>query len=46
MVAGQSLLRRVDESPGDEAARDDFLTNFERKYRLEGRPIHRTRFVK
>ena len=46
MVAGQSLLRRVDEALGDEAPRDDFLTNFERKYRLEGRPIHRTRFVK
>lgn len=41
MVAQQNVLRRLEEEPSAE-----FLTNFERKYRKEGRPIHRTRFVK
>lgn len=41
MVAQQNLLRLREEEPSVE-----FLTNFERKYRQEGRPIYRTRFVK
>jgi tRNA (guanine-N7-)-methyltransferase len=30
--------------PGDARHELDYLTNFERKYRIEGRPIHRARY--
>lgn len=42
IIEGQGLLKREAAAP----AAEDFLTNFERKYRLEGRPIYRTRFQK
>lgn len=45
LVAEQGLLRRVGELP-DAHAEARLLTNFERKYRAEGRPIHRACFVK
>jgi tRNA (guanine-N7-)-methyltransferase len=45
LLARQKLLRRAEElgaPAGDEAG----MTHFERKYRTEGRAIHRARFVK
>lgn len=41
ILAAETSLRRQDEAVGDDA-----LTNFERKYREEGRPIHRAVFEK
>ena len=41
LTAGQ--LRPL---PTPEADETEFLTNFERKYRLEGRPIYRAMFEK
>jgi tRNA (guanine-N7-)-methyltransferase len=32
------------ESPRDPAHEHDYLTNFERKYRIEGRPIYRKHY--
>jgi tRNA (guanine-N7-)-methyltransferase len=43
MLAQQHLLRRVDEA-NEKEAMEGFLTNFERKYRAEGRAIYRARF--
>ncbi len=41
LVTEQGRLRPV---PVPELGEAEFLTNFERKYRLEGRPIYRARF--
>ncbi|MCI0682859.1 MAG: tRNA (guanosine(46)-N7)-methyltransferase TrmB [Gemmataceae bacterium] len=41
MVVERGLARQSEETPAAE-----FLTNFERKYRQQGRPIFRARFVK
>ena len=47
MLAGQGRLRPVP-VPAERPAADeaDYLTNFERKYRKEGRPIYRALFTK
>ena len=45
MVEAQALLRRVADLP-DAPSEAAFLTNFERKYRREGRAIYRARFEK
>jgi tRNA (guanine-N7-)-methyltransferase len=39
------FVRRAWDEPESAAHELDYLTNFERKYRLEGRPIHRAAFV-
>ena len=41
LVAEQGQLQPL---PIPESGESEFLTNFERKYRLEGRPIYRSRF--
>jgi tRNA (guanine-N7-)-methyltransferase len=42
LLAGQNALRRLPPPELKEPAHDmDYLTNFERKFRKEGRPIHR-----
>jgi tRNA (guanine-N7-)-methyltransferase len=45
IVAEQGLLRRLSEE-SHAIEQQDFLTNFERKYRQEGRAIYRARFAK
>ncbi len=45
MLAEQNLLRRLPGN-GRAAADQEFLTNFERKYRQEGRTIYRAQFAK
>jgi len=45
LLAQQNLLKRVDQI-GNATGGDALLTHFERKYRAEGRAIHRARFVK
>ena len=45
MIAGQGRLHEAPPPPMSEARHDlDYLTNFERKYRKEGRPIYRALF--
>jgi tRNA (guanine-N7-)-methyltransferase len=39
------FVRQAWDQPESAAHELDYLTNFERKYRLEGRPIHRAAFV-
>jgi tRNA (guanine-N7-)-methyltransferase len=47
LLAGHTRLRRQDlpDPPGD-ANGGDALTNFEHKFRLQGRPIHRAAYDK
>jgi tRNA (guanine-N7-)-methyltransferase len=44
-MAALAAEPRLEEAPVPEAEMTD-LTNYERKYRAEGRPIHRARFVR
>jgi tRNA (guanine-N7-)-methyltransferase len=47
LVAGHPAFRELPPPEPSRAANDlDYLTNFERKYRLEGRPIYRAAYEK
>jgi tRNA (guanine-N7-)-methyltransferase len=46
-VAGHTRFAEAEPPPEHQPSHDlDYLTHFERKFRREGRPIHRMRFVK
>ena len=44
LLAEQTGLRRLPIARTSEVGQDDFLTNFERKARLQGKMIYRARF--
>jgi tRNA (guanine-N7-)-methyltransferase len=44
MATHPRFVRLPEPVPGDPLHDEDYLTNFERKYRIEGRPIHRAAY--
>jgi tRNA (guanine-N7-)-methyltransferase len=46
LVAAVEGLRRLPEERSDSTAEADYLTNFERKARLQGKPVHRAVYIR